>query len=96
MSLKDDIKAALDESEGEWMVGPAGQLVPDTQIITDKVWAALEDKLGSVQEKLMRDLGHARTARDQAQSRENALREIVAQQAAELDQLRGQLAAAQQ
>lgn len=96
MALKDDIKQAIDNSAAEWC---NAALVPtdavDTQVITDRVWAMLEDKIGSVQEKLLRDLGHARTQRDQAVTRENALRETVAQQAAELDHLRGQLAAQQ-
>ncbi len=57
--------------------------------VVEQIWEVLEDQIGTVQEKLLNDLTLARTELNAARSREASLEELVRDQAAELDRVRG-------
>lgn len=78
--IEEAITLGLGEAKSEWI---SGNNIPDSYLATkaaDRVWDALEDRIGTVQEKLLDDVQRARTELEAARRREEALAHTVAAQ----------------
>lgn len=87
MSLQDDLRKAISAGLAEvYPMHDDASFGETTHVIMKHVWSTLEDVVGSAQEALFQQLTAVRTELDASRRKEEALREIVRELSAWVEQ----------